>query len=468
MSAFSRIGSYSSPRSQSPTCTGEVNAAASLVSSPNQTHHSFRYEIPGVTTPYLVQCCCTDLDTIKTALDKCPFFTTVYRTERTMQILRYTDEAWVPDNFHCNLMCDMDSIIVRRAYTPQPRYPVRHLRAPNDVFVVLIRVCRGSKGAHILIVRRSKWSPTRLLVVVDPRKTIRESLKDDARFSSHVLEGRYTQLESIKTLIPLDQLGQALQSDEEYHVHLKLPRRNRKKSQLPLCSCSRSSPHDAADVHAAVFLVRPPNQTHHSFGYEIPGVTTPYRVQCCCTDVDTIETALDKCPFYPTVYRGAVRNMLVLRDPDQVWVPGNFPCILMGDKDSVFLKHTSTPQPKYPLRHIRAPNEVFSVRVCVGEGTEGVHILNVRRTDLIPTRLLVVVDPRKTIRESLKDDGRFSSQALEGRYTHLKSTNPNTWIPVDQLGQPLRSYHKYDICIKLPKLLRKKSKLHYLLKGVAN
>ena len=210
MSAFRLIGSSSSSRSQSPPHTAYVHATVPFVSSPSQTHHSFGYEVRGMTETYVVRCSYMDLDTIETALNKCPFFTTLYRRNvRAMLMWRHADRVWVPDNFPCNLMHDSDIIILKRAATPQPEYPVRHIRAPNQVFVVQIRLTCVTPGC--------------LLVVMDPTKTIRESLKDDGRFSSQVLEGRSTLLRKGNTLIPVDQLGQALERDAKYAIRLKLP-----------------------------------------------------------------------------------------------------------------------------------------------------------------------------------------------------------------------------------------------------
>lgn len=215
-----------------------------------------------------------------------------------------------------------------------------------------------------------------------------------------------------------------------------------------------------------------PSSLPGSFTYNIQDVTTPYSVRCCYTDSDTIKTALDKCPFFSKVYGWSVCPMRITMGCNTEWLPDNFPCNLMCDAwGDITLVCTSTPQPEYPVRQVRAPNDVFIVKIYVGPGYKGRHLLNVKRTARTPGFLLLVVDPWKTIRESLKDDGRFSSQVLEGQYPHLKASykNNTTLIPVDQLGQALqRDALWYKIHIKPPGCFLRKSKLRSLFKGVPN
>jgi hypothetical protein len=120
-----------------------------------------------------------------------------------------------------------------------------------------------------------------------------------------------------------------------------------------------------------------------------------------------------------------VDNIWILMHPNRSGLPHNFPCNLLpdikvGDELRIIVEPTCTPQPNYPVRSITPRKDMFTIRIAIKHGRAGFDILNVRRTGLTPTRLLVVVDPKKTIRECLKDDGRFSAEVLTGRYTHLE------------------------------------------------
>lgn len=197
-----------------------------------------------------------------------------------------------------------------------------------------------------------------------------------------------------------------------------------------------------------------PYQIHHTFRYEVQDVT-PFIAQCRCKDLDTIKNALDNCPFFAMLDKRAVRNIQIWRHPDRTWLPLNFPCNLMPDIKvdgfCLIVEPASTPQPKYPARCIKPCNEIFTIWICPSRGSAGVRELNVKRMSLTPAELLLVVDPMKTIRESLADDGRFSSEVLQVRYTHLKSGS--TMIPADQFREVLECNGEYDIYTKAPKCL---------------
>ena len=64
----------------------------------------------------------------------------------------------------------------------------------------------------------------------------------------------------------------------------------------------------------------------------------------------------------------------------------------------------------------------------------------------------LLVDPKKTIRECLKDDGRFSAKVLTGRYTHHECEF--LVVPVDILGEVLKRNADYAIYTNAPKGLR--------------
>jgi hypothetical protein len=95
---------------------------------------------------------------------------------------------------------------------------------------------------------------------------------------------------------------------------------------------------------------------------------------------------------------------------------------------------------------------MFTIRIDTRYCHAGFNVLNVRRTALTPGTLLLVVDPKKTIRESLKDDGRFRAEVLTGRYTHLKCKS--LVVPVDIPGEVLECSAEYVMYIKVPKGVR--------------
>lgn len=201
------------------------------------------------------------------------------------------------------------------------------------------------------------------------------------------------------------------------------------------------------------------------FGYNIAHAER-YIINCSYADMDTIKTALDKCPFFRMCDQRDVANIRILRYPDGAWLPHNCPCNLMPDikvyvEDfCLTVESTSTPQPNYPARSIKSRDELFTIEIDLLYGSPGVRVLNVRKTALTPRTLIVVVDPKMTIRESLKNDGRFSSEVLEGRYTHLGATavmdrlqRPKLF-PGDIPGKVLERNAEYAIYTKAPKGLR--------------
>lgn len=200
------------------------------------------------------------------------------------------------------------------------------------------------------------------------------------------------------------------------------------------------------------------------FGYQIKHVER-YIINCSYADMDTIKTALEKCSFFRMCDQRDVTNIRILRWPDGAWLPHNCPCNLMPDikvydEFRLTVERTSTPQPNYPARSIKSRDELFTIEIDLVYGSPGVRVLNVRKTCLTPRTLIVVVDPKMTIRESLKDDGRFSSEVLEGRYTHLRCTSLMSRLyrpklfPGDMPGKVLERNADYAIYTKAPKGLR--------------
>lgn len=182
-----------------------------------------------------------------------------------------------------------------------------------------------------------------------------------------------------------------------------------------------------------------------------------YTIKCSYKDHDTIKKALDTCPFFGMLDKSDMGNIRILRSPDCLWLPHNFPCniipdIKVGNDLNLIVERTSTPQAHYPERSVRPRNGLFTIKITVKDGSAGVRKLNVKRTALTPPVLLVVVDPKKTIRESLKDDGRFSTEVLEGIYTHLSSESG--LYPADIPGEVLECNTWYDIYTKTPRALR--------------
>ena len=195
-----------------------------LLDSPHQKLHTLRYTVRGVrNTNPVIGCNVKGLDTIKDALDNCPFFR-MFGIVNGIVIRSSGCQDWVPDNLPCNLMCEANclEITVRPVSSPQPTYPPRLVKAPGESFIIRIATRRGSK--RILCLRRTGSTPDYMLVVVDPTKTIRESLRDDGRFNSNVLQSPYTHLKG-DCVTHADQLGSVLKRKDEYDLYTKAPLR---------------------------------------------------------------------------------------------------------------------------------------------------------------------------------------------------------------------------------------------------
>lgn len=196
------------------------------------------------------------------------------------------------------------------------------------------------------------------------------------------------------------------------------------------------------------------HQMRHIFYYQLRDMTT--FVTCICKEAGTVRDALAKCSFFGMSSMSGKHTRLTVGKT--LWLPDNFPCTLMHrlrkDWGEIYL--SVVPGPTliiYPTRPIPYDIDIFTVQIY--HASEH-RILSVRPTNLTPRTLLVVVDPKKTIRESLKDDGRFSLEALEDCCTHLISSSTSKVVPVDLSGEVLRCNGVYNIHRKAPRGLLKK------------
>lgn len=165
-----------------------------------------------------------------------------------------------------------------------------------------------------------------------------------------------------------------------------------------------------------------------------------------CVRGGSLMDVLSNCKFFKMLGKNA--GCMIITDETGKWLPSNYPSELVTAEDingvNITVFFSATPQPIYPPRP-QVGHEYQTVFVELDDPAASLRSRCPRHI----RKLVVLMRLNCPIRESLREDGRFSQAVLDGEWTHLKGTAGGI-IPVDQPGKLLLPNKTYLVKTKEP------------------